>query len=183
MYYLRDKIVAERYVNSVVGVRDRMYGMLLLRIYNDGFLTSGGFFDELLVPDEPQSIHDADDLILLHAVAATELPVDFYKKRFIFANEKEILEDADTYLTIAMLSKSDTHEVVGSLSGIDLEKALAIANTDRPAVRSPETSMEYRVYIDGKDRRFSWALMLPDSMPEYGGIYMTNTAAAECMKE
>lgn len=179
MFYLNDSELAERYVNSVVGARDLMYGMLLLRIYNDGFLTSGGFFDELLVPDEPQSIHDADDLILLHAVAATELPVDFYKKRFIFANEKEILEEADRYLTIAMLSKSDTHEVVGSLSGIDLEQALAIANMDRPAVISPDTVMEHRVYIDSKGRRFSWALMLPDSMPEYGGVYMTNMGVEE----
>lgn len=164
MFYLNDRDIAERYVNSVVGVRDRTYGMLLLRIYDNGFLTSGGFFEELLVPDEPQSIHDADDLVLLHAVAATELPVDFYKKRFIFANEKEILEDADRYLTIAMLSKSDTHEVVSSLSGIDLERALVIANMDRPEINSPELRQEYMVYQSGAGQMFSWALLLPDSI-------------------
>ena len=53
MRYINNKDDGVKYLGTVVGVRDMPYAVVLLRIYKNGFLTSAGFYDELLVPDEP----------------------------------------------------------------------------------------------------------------------------------
>lgn len=162
MKYIRDKNEAMKYLGSVVGIRDLVYAVVLLRIYENGFLTSAGFYDELLVPDEPVEPSDSEDCILYHAVGAMHLPKDMHKRKCVFANEIDILLDADQYLMAAALTKEDVSEVVSSLSTVDLHKAAAIAERDMPEVNSPETREEFAVFTDIQGRCYSWCLMLPE---------------------
>lgn len=162
MKYLRNKDEAVKYLSSVVGVRDMPYAVVLLRIYENGFLTSAGFYGELLVPEEPVETSDSEDCILYHAVGAMHLPKDMHGRKCVFANEMEILLDADQYLMAAALTKEDVSEVVSSLSTVDLHKAAEIAERDMPEVNSPETREEFAVFTDIQGRCYSWCLMLPE---------------------
>lgn len=162
MKYIKNKDDATKYFGSIVGVRDMPYAVVLLRIYENGFLTSAGFYDELLVPEEPVEPTDSEDCILYHAVGAMHLPKDMYSHKCIFANEMEILLDADQYLIAAALTKEDVSEVVSSLSAIDLHKAEKIVEQDMPEVNSPEVREEFTVFIDIQGRCYSWCLMLPE---------------------
>lgn len=162
MKYLRDKNEAVKYLGTVVGIRDLVYAVVLLRIYDNGFLTSAGFYGELLVPDVVIEPTDSEDCILYHAVGAMHLPKDMHERKCVFANEQEILLDADQYLMAAALTGEDVSEVVSSLSTVDLHKAAAIAEQDMPEVNSPETREEFAVFTDIQGRCYSWCLMLPE---------------------
>lgn len=162
MKYIKNKDDAVKFLGSVVGVRDMPYATVLLRIYDNGFLTSAGFYDELLVPDEPVEPTDSEDCILYHAVGAMYLPKDMHERKCIFANEKEILLDADQYLMAAAITKKDVSKVVSSLSTIDLHKVEKIAEQDMPEVNSPEVREEFTVFMDIRGWYYSWCLMLPE---------------------
>lgn len=162
MRYIKNKDDVDKYLGSVVSARDMPYAVVLLRTYSNGFLTSAGFYDELLVPDEPVEPTDSEDCILYHAVGAMYLPKDMHERKCIFANEKEILLDADQYLIAAALTKEDVSEVVSSLSTVDLHKAEKIVEQDMPEVNSPEVREEFTVFIDIQSRHYSWCLMLPE---------------------
>lgn len=162
MRYIDNKDDVAKYLGSVVGVRDMPYAVVLLRIYSNGFLTSAGFYDELLVPDEPVEPTDSEDCILYHAVGAMYLPKDMHSRKCIFANEMDILLDADQYLMAAAFTKEDVSAVVSSLSTVDLHKAEKIVEQDMPEVNSPEVREEFTVFTDIQGRRYSWCLMLPE---------------------
>ena len=90
------------------------------------------------------------------------LPKDMHNRKCIFANEMEILLDADQYLMAAALTKEDVSEVVSSLSTVDLHKAEKIVEQDMPEVNSPEVREEFTVFMDIHGRCYSWCLMLPE---------------------
>lgn len=153
---------AERYIGSVVMFNDDVsYSVLLLRIYEDGFLTSAGFTEELIVPDKPLAIDDSDELVLFHAVAATELPVSMFKRKYVFANESTILEDVDVFLMCASLSGGDTLDVVQSMKDIDINAAYKIATDDKPNVPEVDIDESHRVFQSSKGYWYSWCMMLP----------------------
>ena len=90
------------------------------------------------------------------------LPKDMHNRKCIFANEMDILLDADQYLMAAAFTKEDVSEVVSSLSTVDLHKAEKIVEQDMPEVNSPEVREEFTVFMDIQGRRYSWCLMLPE---------------------
>ena len=99
---------------------------------------------------------------MYHAVGAMYLPKDMHSRKCIFANEMEILLDADQYLMAAALTKEDVSNVVSSLSTVDLHKVEKIVEQDMPEVNSPEVREEFAVFTDIQGRCYSWCLMLPE---------------------
>ena len=85
-----------------------------------------------------------------------------HSRKCIFANEMEILLDADQYLMAAAFTKEDVSEVVSSLSTVDLHKVEKIVEQDMPEVNSPEVREEFTVFMDIQGRYHSWCLMLPE---------------------
>ena len=159
MEWLNDKAKAEQYIGSVVGVEDTDFGVILLRIYTDGFLTSAGFYKEILVPETPTSVNDTKDIVLYHACAATELPVNWPGMQCILANEKEILFEADNYIDALVAANVDplSTGVFTQLKDVDLEKAEELAAEDRPAFESPDLNNLVFTGLDGQQH--SWCLM------------------------
>lgn len=160
MMWTSDAETAERFLGTVVGVEEVAYAVILLRIYDDGFLTSAGFFKKLLLPDEPVSVEDTSDTVLYHAVAATELPTDFQNYWAILANEKEVLIEADRYIMFTMLTEVDPSAtgVFRHLATVDVEAAEELLQSDRPEIKSPD--FEYPVFIDHEGHGYSWLLLV-----------------------
>lgn len=147
----------DKYINSVVGITNSNMFVLLLRIYDNGMWTSAGFVHEIIVEDEPVYMEELEDVeILFHASAATELPDDMFKHRYVFTNDVRLIMNVPAYRYFC----SEIHkepEILHNLIDVDLEAANELATTDNP-VASIEDN-DNAVFRSDDGCWYSWCLL------------------------
>lgn len=99
----KDKNIAAKYLMSVIELPEYPYAVMLMDIYENGFMTSVGFKQWIEIPAEPVSISETDSMILMNAESFEALPVDFTKYHCLFSNNEQILLDAVDPLFDALL--------------------------------------------------------------------------------
>lgn len=155
-----DEQSAEEYINTVVFVSAK-YGVVLLDVYDDAFLTSAGFVTAINVPDEKILLKDSEYFVILNAIAAFELPVDLFEREYAFANSRRFME----HLTFACthLSYEELHDMglVGKMKDIDLVAAYNKATTEVPIIDDIENDMDNLVYQSEFDVWSSWCMLIP----------------------
>lgn len=145
---------AEQYVGSVVMLEGVGYGVILLRIYNNGFLTSGGFVRQIICPDIPVDVAHSQLDILFCNVAGTELPANMFEHKYIFAFDRKVLEDATVFDT------KDKLDIAQELKDVDVPKAFVLAAMDNPPVYEVNYNIEDCVYQALDGNWYSWCLMV-----------------------
>lgn len=151
---------AERYLSSVVCIPDEVYYAILLRIYDNGYLTSAGFFDEVLVSDRPQSIEDQINLpVAFGPHAATELPTDFMKRKCVLFDDRDMLEETATFMACLEFLVEDPEHVIQKLVNVNIEQAVVLANTAHPQVDA-----DVGIYTGTDGEEYAWCLLLPMSI-------------------
>lgn len=152
----------ELYLNTVVSIAGFPYGVVLLRIYDDIFLTSAGYSVNIILPEEPVSVAEFDDVICYHAVAATELPTDFMKLKCIATCSLQLLYEADPIIVQALMTGNDISRDMLTLSSVELDDAYEIAKASKPEVLADEQRSEYRVFVTDDGNHWSWILLFPE---------------------
>lgn len=159
----KDPILSELYLNSVVSIPGFPFGVILLRIYEDAFMTSAGYTHCVHLPQEPVPVAEYEDILCYCAAAATELPTDFMNRKCIASCSLDLLYEADPAIIQALISGDDISIHMLKLVSVELDDAYEIAKSDKPQIMENEERSEYRVFVTEDGNHWSWVLLFPEN--------------------
>ena len=133
---------------NVVYVDNIDYALVLLRVYDNGYLTSAGFFKEVRFPEKETQPEDVE-YILYNAIAATELPVGYEDCVCILSNDLQSIDEMVEYI-----------DAFDKDLQVDLKKAEFLSNSDNLTVLDYDPRPEYHVFSYKDDHmQYAWCLL------------------------